>query len=138
MTTKLTRAVGNRTAVLLLGLVLGAGAVMAGCATPEKGAAPPQEALTGDPDRGAELITSYGCSTCHVVPGVDGADGLVGPPLDKIALRTYLAGELTNSAANMQRWIRDPQQVEPGTAMPDLDVTEQDAEDITAYLYTLK
>jgi len=128
----------RQTAIVAGGLCLAAAAVVAGCGTPERGATPPQEALTGDPDRGAQLISSYGCASCHTVPGVAGADGLVGPPLDKIALRTYLAGELPNTVENMQRWIRYPQQVEPGTAMPDLGVTAQDAEDITAYLYTLK
>jgi cytochrome c1 len=36
----------------------------------------------------------------------------------------------------MERWIRDPQHVSPGTAMPDLGVGEGDARDITAFLYT--
>ena len=115
-----------------------AAAVVAGCAGPEQSArTPPQMTRIGDPERGAQLISSYGCATCHTVPGVRGADGLVGPPLDKMARRTYLAGEIANSTKNMQRWIRDPQAIEPGTAMPDLGVTQRDAADITAYLYTL-
>ena len=122
----------------LVACCLAAAAVTAGCANPEREARSPAQMTTiGDPERGAELISSYGCATCHTVPGVRGADGLVGPPLTQIALRTYLAGEIANSAANMQRWIRDPQSIEPGTAMPDLGVTERDAADITAYLYTL-
>lgn len=125
-------------AATLLLCSVAATAVVAGCAGPEQSArTPPQMARIGDPERGAQLISSYGCATCHVVPGVRGADGLVGPPLDKIALRTYLAGEIPNSADNMQRWIRHPQSIEPGTAMPDLGVTQRDAADITAYLYTL-
>jgi cytochrome c1 len=72
------------------------------------------------------------------VPGVDGANGLVGPPLGTIGERTYLAGQLPNNADNMIRWIRFPQSVESGTAMPDLNVTERDARDIAAYLYTLR
>jgi cytochrome c1 len=32
----------------------------------------------------------------------------------------------------------DPQSIEAETAMPALDVTEQDAKDISAYLYTLR
>ena len=47
-----------------------------------------------------------------------------------------LAGHLANNPANMEHWIRDPQQVSPGTAMPDLNVSEGDARDITAFLYT--
>ncbi|HEX6514769.1 MAG TPA: c-type cytochrome [Nocardioidaceae bacterium] len=119
-------------------VLLGASLLLAACAEPEQGEAPPQEATVGSPDRGAELIRSYGCGSCHMVPGVDGADGLVGPPLTHFARRSYIAGELPNSEDNLHRWIRDPQAVEPGTAMPDLGVTERDAEDITAYLYTLK
>jgi cytochrome c1 len=61
---------------------------------------------------------------------------MVGPPLDGIALRVIIAGHLSNTPHNMQTWIRDPQQVSPGTAMPDLNVGAQDARDITAFLYT--
>ncbi len=122
----------------LLASSAGALLVLASCASPEEGAAPPQQATQGTPDRGAQLIRSYGCGSCHTVPGVDGADGLVGPPLTKFARRSYIAGQLPNSEKNLQHWLEDPQQVEPGTAMPDLGVTAPDAADITAYLYTLR
>ncbi|GAB1692891.1 c-type cytochrome [Krasilnikovia sp. M28-CT-15] len=106
-----------------------------GCATISP--SPPTEVPDGDPGRGATLITRYGCGACHTVPGVNGADGLVGPPLTRFGSRSYIAGELVNSGPNLQRWIQDPQAVEPGTAMPDLHVTPQDAQDIAAYLFTL-
>src|SRR6185295_10214760 len=35
----------------------------------------------GDPERGHGLIQSYGCGTCHIVEGVRGARGQVGPRL---------------------------------------------------------
>lgn len=98
---------------------------------------PPPQLEGGDPARGANLITSYGCATCHVVPGVRGADGLVGPPLTSFRRRQYIAGELSNTPEHLIEWIRFPQSVEHGTAMPDLGVTETDARDIAAYLYTL-
>ena len=99
---------------------------------------PPQpESGAGRPDRGAALIAQYGCGSCHTVPGVDRANGLVGPPLTRFGARSYIAGELPNNADNLQRWISDPQSIEPGTAMPDLGVTAIDARDIAAYLYTL-
>lgn len=104
----------------------------------ERDAAPPQVARSGDPAKGAELISSYGCASCHTVPGVHGADGLVGPPLTDFARRSYIAGKLPNTEKNLQRWIQHPQAVVPGNAMPDLGVTPQDAADITAYLYTLR
>jgi cytochrome c len=92
----------------------------------------------GDPARGRTKISQYGCHTCHTIPGVEGADSLVGPPLDRIASRTYIAGVLTNSPDNMIRWLRDPHAVDHLTAMPNLGVGEQDARDIASYLYTLK
>ncbi|WP_199516679.1 c-type cytochrome [Nucisporomicrobium flavum] len=99
--------------------------------------APPPEVPAGDPARGARLIDSYGCGSCHTVPGIKGADGLVGPPLTKFGKRSYIAGELVNSGPNLQQWVRNPQAVEPGTAMPDIGVTATDAQDIAAYLFTL-
>ncbi len=93
--------------------------------------------VSGDVERGRELITAYGCGSCHTVPGVVGADALVGPPLDQWAGRHYIAGTLANTPENLAYWLQNPQEVEPGTAMPDLNVTEDDAYDMTAYLYTL-
>jgi cytochrome c len=97
-----------------------------------------RELTGGDPARGAEQVTRYGCGACHEIPGVGGANGLVGPPLTRIAQRTYLAGQLPNTAGNMMLWIRQPQKVEPNTNMPNLGVTDRDARDIAAYLYTLR
>lgn len=126
-------------AALVLAAVLLPAATVAGCAAEETGQAVlPRRALSGSPDRGAQLIVRYGCSSCHTIPGIRGANGLVGPPLTDFARRSYIAGVLRNSESNLQRWIRDPQGVVPGNAMPDLGVTKQDAADITAYLYTLR
>ena len=75
---------------------------------------------------------------CHRIPGVAAADGDVGPPLDRIARRVYLAGALPNSPANMARFIRAPQAIKPQTMMPDLKVGEVHAADMVAYLYTLR
>ncbi|ODA66765.1 Cytochrome c oxidase subunit 2 precursor [Methyloligella halotolerans] len=88
--------------------------------------------------RGADLIAEVGCGSCHTIPGIQGANGLVGPPLDQMARRIYIAGKLRNSPDNMVRWILNPQKVSPGNAMPDMGLTESQAEDITAYLATLE
>ena len=90
----------------------------------------------GDPSRGEALFIQYGCGSCHALKNVRSATGTVGPPLDGIALRVIVAGHLANNPTNMEKWIRDPQHVSPGTAMPDLHVGEGDARDITAFLYT--
>jgi cytochrome c len=92
----------------------------------------------GEPERGRAAIRRYGCGSCHEVPGVDGARGMVGPPLTNVGDRLYLAGQLPNTPENMKRWISDPQGVEKGTAMPDMNVNDGDARDIAAYLYTLR
>jgi len=92
----------------------------------------------GDPDRGARQIVAAGCGTCHMIPGVDGAEGLVGPPLDHMDRRVLLAGRLSNTPDNMILWLRRPQLVEPGTGMPDTGLSDQQARDVAAYLYTLK
>ena|SRR5436190_5609482 len=95
-------------------------------------------AAGGDPDRGKVAIRRYGCGACHTIPGIHGANATVGPPLDKIAGRSYLAGMLPNTSGDMMQWIQYPQRVLPRNAMPDMGVSERDARDIAAYLYTLK
>ena len=91
----------------------------------------------GDADRGEALIEAYGCGACHVIPGVTGARGTVGPPLTDFARRGYIAGALVNEPPNLIRWVMDPRAVEPGTVMPDLGVSAEEAAHIAAYLYTL-
>jgi cytochrome c2 len=93
-------------------------------------------ATGGNPRRGEAMFIQYGCGSCHALKNVRNAVGSVGPPLDGIALRVIIGGHLNNTPDNMQKWIRDPQQAAPGTAMPDLNVGAQDARDITAFLYT--
>ena len=83
-------------------------------------------------------MQQYACTTCHLIPGMVGANAHVGPPLERIGGRKYLAGRLPNTPENMVRWIRDPKSVSPATLMPDLGVSEEHARDMVAYLYTLK
>jgi len=91
----------------------------------------------GAAQRGRAAIQQYACSTCHVIPGIRGPDAQVGPALRGIAEQLYLAGVLLNTPTHMVEWLRHPQMVKPLSAMPDLGVTEHDARDIAAYLYTL-
>jgi cytochrome c len=113
------------------------GALTVVIACTESPPASQQAVAGGDARRGARLIPQYGCGSCHAIPGVSGAEGGVGPPLTRFAERAYIAGALRNEPVALVRWIRFPQHVEPGTAMPDLGVTEQHARDIAAYLYSL-
>jgi cytochrome c1 len=74
----------------------------------------------------------------HAIPGIADAHGDVGPTLTRIARRVYIAGLLRNSPDNMEQWLMHPQQIVPGNAMPDMQISESDARDITAFLMTLK
>lgn len=116
-------------AVLTLGLVA--------CGDPP--VSRPPAALEGDVRAGAAAMEAYGCSACHSYPGAGGdADAYVGPPLDRWSRRSFIAGYLPNNQPNLTDWIMDPDGLRPGTAMPDLGVSETDARDMAAYLLSLQ
>jgi cytochrome c len=97
----------------------------------------PAANVPGDPESGRRLISARGCGGCHTVSGVPAATGVVGPNLTNVALRPTLAGEIIqNSPETMTRWIMDPPALKPGTPMPRLGLNEQEAQDITAFLYS--
>jgi cytochrome c1 len=87
---------------------------------------------------GAVALRTYGCSSCHSIPGIEGPRAMVGPPLDHLANRVYLAGQLPNNPANLVHWIERPHDIHPDTVMPNMDLPDRDARDIAAYLYTLR
>ncbi len=114
-------------ALRLLAMLTAVG-VLAGCAPPER------PGVQGDPVRGKIALTQYACQSCHMIPGVPGSKVYVGRPLSDLDKRKVLVGTLETSQANMVRWIRDPQAIDPHTAMPNMGVTERDALDMSAYL----
>lgn len=85
-----------------------------------------------------EHMIQYGCPACHVIPGVPGAVGKVGPSLDGLAQRSYLAGNLPNTPENLEHWIMHPQHYQPGTAMPEMNVSAQDASQFAAFLEPIR
>lgn len=101
------------------------------CAQP--GARSPPDAA-----RGAVTMRQYGCQNCHIIPGITGPRIHVGPSLREFAKRPLIAGAFPNTPDNVVRWLREPQSMRPRTLMPDLDVTEQHALDMNAYLDTLE
>jgi cytochrome c len=113
-------------------MVLVAMFAMGGC----RGAEQEARAVTGgDPARGRQALRLYGCHTCHTIAGVPGAHGMIGPVLDRMSRRASSAGRPADLSARIQ-WIRDPQGIGGPTVMPNMGVSEQDARDIAAYLYT--
>jgi cytochrome c2 len=115
------------------GLALACAATLAGCAGERKSVVP-----GGDIEQGLRLVTQYQCGACHVIPGVQGAAGDSGPSLDYVGRLSYIAGGIPNSPDNMVRWLRVPHAVKPGTEMPPMGLTEQEARHMAAYLYTLR
>jgi mono/diheme cytochrome c family protein len=94
---------------MLAGLVRGviAASLLALAAT----ASPTQKTnalLPGSPAHGAALIAAKGCGACHTIPGIEGANGLVGPPLLWMGRRTFVAGLLRNTPQNLAAWVLDP------------------------------
>ncbi|HEY2743741.1 MAG TPA: cytochrome C, partial [Polyangia bacterium] len=75
-------------------------------------------ATGGSAERGRSVIAVRGCGSCHTIPNVTGAAGVVGPSLTAFGRRTFIAGELPNTPVNLVRWIARPHDVEPKTAMP--------------------
>jgi cytochrome c2 len=92
----------------------------------------------GSPERGKVLLATVGCNACHEIPSVVGSSSRVAAPLDGWAQRTYISGVALNTPELLVRWIMDPQALDPGTVMPNLHVSEPEARDMAAYLYTLQ
>ena len=104
------------------GVALACVAALAGCEGKRQSVVP-----GGDIEQGLRLVTQYQCGACHVIPGVQGAAGDEGPALDYIGRLSYIAGGIPNSPGNMVRWLRVPHAVKPGTEMPPMGLTEQEA-----------
>lgn len=97
--------------------------------------APP---AAGNPVLGRQALYQHACNACHMIPGITGPETHVGPPLAGFAGRANIAGVLPHTTENLERWLREPQAVKPGTAMPAMDVSPADARHIAAYLADLK
>ncbi len=110
-----------------------AAGLLAGCGE----SPPPLHVAGGEAGRGKAAIARYGCTACHTIPGLPGYGANVGPPLGQLASRGYLGGVLPNLPSNLVRWLRDPQAVAPRTVMPNLGVSEAEARDMAAYLYSV-
>jgi cytochrome c1 len=108
--------------------------IVCGC----KGPIAKNAAATASADRGKATIEIYGCGKCHTIPGIRGANGVVGPPLQSIASRTYIAGNFANTHSNLVHWVMSPQSMKPKTAMPSLGLSEPQANDVAVYLESLR
>jgi cytochrome c oxidase subunit 2 len=88
--------------------------------------------------RGHEVFMSGPCSTCHQIVGTPAA-GQTGPDLTHLASRrTIAAGARPYSFAALRDWLRDPHSIKPGNHMPQVQLSAEDLDALTAYLDSLK
>ncbi|WP_407181381.1 c-type cytochrome [Bradyrhizobium sp. STM 3562] len=90
----------------------------------------------GEPSRAPDVLRRYGCAGCHTISGIPGADGQVGPPLSGLIHRVYIGGVATNTPDHLVRWIVAPQSLSPNSVMPASGISEAEARDVAAYLYS--
>jgi cytochrome c oxidase subunit 2 len=100
----------------------------------------PGRAATNDAAaKGLALFQTSTCINCHAIRGVAGADARVAPDLTHVASRKQLAaGILKNTPANMRLWLKSPQHIKPGALMPDFSFTDEQLDQLAAYLSTLQ
>lgn len=129
----------------ILGVAALAGVLLSGCASTGGSRSAPTPAGTSQPlspeaQAGKDLIVQKGCGGCHVIPGVPGATGMVGPSLAGVADRKVIAGGAVtnNGPQDLKRWIMDPTGIKPDTYMPNLHLSDDQANKIVAYLETLR
>ena len=122
----------RRTRVLTL--VCACAALLAACG--EEGG--PVRVPGGDAEAGKRLVAQYQCGACHAIPGIPGATGEAGPTLERFGRLSYIANGIPNQPARLTAWLRDPPALKPGTPMPALGLSEQEARHMAAYLYTLR
>lgn len=92
----------------------------------------------GDPERGRLLVQQYQCAACHFIPEVQGPAGDAGPSLKYMGRLSYIAGGIPNTPDNMIRFLQNPPQVKPGTLMPALGISEEEARHMAAYMFELR
>ena len=98
-----------------------------------------KDSIPGNPAHGKELISQYGCNVCHSIPDIDGPQGTLGPSLAGIASRPVIsAARIPNTPANLAQFIQNPASLNPQSSMPPIGLAPGDAQDIAAFLLTLK
>ena len=129
------------TGIVASGLLLAA-CVPATPPAPAPKASKPAAASTvsGDAKNGEQLFRAKGCIACHVAP-VPGATGTIGPNLTGIgdpAKKPTLTDGAANTPEHIREWIKDPQKLKPGTMMPNLQLSDKEADDLTALITSFK
>jgi cytochrome c1 len=115
--------------------------LVAACASLLACDGPPDRTPTvGDVDlrHGRRLVVDKGCVACHTFPDVAWPRGGLGPDLHNFGHQGLIAGQLPNQPGVLMQFIRNAPALVPGTAMPAIAMSDQEARDVTAYLLQLK
>ena len=92
---------------------------------------------TGLAAQGKAIFASGACVACHTIRGVSA--GVLGPDLTTFgSRRTLAAGMFPSTAATVAAWVKDPIALKPGSKMPALGLTDDQARAVAAYLMSLK
>ena len=83
----------------------------------------------------AKAIERAGCGACHEIPGLDWPSGRTGPSLVGFDDIGPIAGALPNTAENLAAFVRNAPAAKPGSTMPVMPLSEDEARDVAAYLY---
>ena len=98
--------------------------------------APPPEP-EGAAAEGKALYARSACVGCHTIRGVSA--GVLGPDLTHFGSRTLFgAGLWPNEPQHLVSWLKDPPALKPGAKMPNLNLTDAEAQALAAYLMSLK
>ncbi len=118
-----------------LGLAALFSALLAACDGP-----PDRTPTLGEADvkRGRQLVTDKGCVACHSFPDVKWPRGGLGPSLEHFGRQGLIAGRLPNQPGVLVQFVRNAPAHVPGTAMPAIPMTDQEARDVAAYLIQLQ
>ncbi|UVI39625.1 c-type cytochrome [Qipengyuania spongiae] len=101
---------------------------------------PPASRYTPDTEsarRGRDAIERVGCAACHEIPGIHWPQGRTGPSLVGFDDFGPIAGSLPNTPENLAAFVRNAPAAKPGSTMPAMPLSEDEARDVAAYLYGL-
>jgi cytochrome c oxidase subunit II len=87
---------------------------------------------------GRRVFETQACINCHTISGT-AATGRFGPDLSHLTSRDTLAsGAMDNTPANLREWIKSPDSFKRGALMPAMQLNDEQLDEVTAYLETLK
>lgn len=86
---------------------------------------------------GRHIFETEACVNCHTIAGTT-AKGTYGPDLTHLMSRaTLAAGAAENTPANLRAWIKEPDAFKPGAHMPAMQLSDEQINQVVAYLTTL-